>query len=76
MFEEGISFLYRPVSKIVFSIIFILVSIKIKSLKDFIRVLSNYYIIAFTVCGTGIFISLSGLRRDSSPSVKAIGEVV
>ncbi len=63
MFEEGLSFLYSPFFKIIFSVVLILISLNIKSLKDFLRVLSNYYIIAFSVCGTGIFISYFGLIK-------------
>lgn len=57
MFEKKLSMLYSPPFKILFSFIIIFIAFKIKNIKGFLRILANYYTIAFAVCGTAIFIN-------------------
>jgi len=57
MFEKKLSFIYSPPFKIVFSFIIIFISFEIKNIKGFLKLLANYYIIAFAVCGTVVFIN-------------------
>lgn len=57
MFEKRLNYIYSPVFKILISFLIICIAFKIKSVKSFFKLLLNYYIIAFSACGTGIFVN-------------------